>query len=209
VPRPLVETVEQPLQLLLGGRAGPPPTGEHAAGGGGAGVVEVPEDDEVDLRPCSSNRSSLNVPMKPLCRADCAASAPTAGRASKRAPAAARRTSRSAWKALSKAFKERQAIHRYNREGSRTMPNPQAAHFQGPARPRRDAPRARPAGHLRLSQLPRTKLAHRRLPACGFYRGKQVTGSRKSPWVAPRMREWGGVGSADGRGRARAARGRA
>jgi uncharacterized protein len=76
---PLVETVEQPLQLLLLPGAQPSPSGEHALEEEDLGVVEVSEDDELDLRPFLIEQIQLNVPMKPLCRAACAGLCPTCG----------------------------------------------------------------------------------------------------------------------------------
>ena len=68
---PVAETVEQSLQLLLMPGKQPPAGGEHVLTEEDLGVVEVEEDDEVDLRPLLIEQIQLNVPMKPLCRADC------------------------------------------------------------------------------------------------------------------------------------------
>ena len=76
---PLVEPVEQPLQLLLLPGDQHPPSSEHALAEEELGVVEVPEDDEVDLRPLLIEQIQLNVPMKPLCRAACKGICPTCG----------------------------------------------------------------------------------------------------------------------------------
>jgi uncharacterized protein len=76
---PVVETVEQPLQLLLVPGAQSPAGGEHALAEVELGVVEVPEDDEVDLRPLLLEQLQLNVPMKPLCRDACAGLCPQCG----------------------------------------------------------------------------------------------------------------------------------
>ncbi len=76
---PLVEMVELPLQLLLVPGARAPKGAEHALAEEELGVVEVPEDGEVDLRPLLIEQIQLNVPMKPLCRADCAGICPSCG----------------------------------------------------------------------------------------------------------------------------------
>src|SRR6185436_14033052 len=76
---PLVETVEQPMQLLLVPGAPAAGDGEHALAEEELGVVEVAEDDEVDLRPLLVEQIQLNVPMKPLCRAGCQGLCPTCG----------------------------------------------------------------------------------------------------------------------------------
>jgi uncharacterized protein len=76
---PLVDEVEQPLQLLLMPGARPPDTSEHALAEEELGVVEVPEEGEVDLRPLLIEQIQLNVPMKPLCKAACAGLCPTCG----------------------------------------------------------------------------------------------------------------------------------
>jgi len=76
---PLVETVEQPLQLLLVPGGERRDAGEHELAEADLGVVEVPLDGEVDLRPLLLEQIQLNVPMKPLCRAGCAGLCPTCG----------------------------------------------------------------------------------------------------------------------------------
>jgi uncharacterized protein len=76
---PLVETVEQPLQLLLVPGEKPRAAGEHELAEEELGVVEVPVDGEVDLRPLLLEQIQLNVPMKPLCKAGCAGLCPTCG----------------------------------------------------------------------------------------------------------------------------------
>lgn len=76
---PLVESVEQPMQLLLVPAAGAPGSGEHELSEAELGVVEVPEDGEVDLRPLLLEQILLNVPMKPLCRAACKGICPQCG----------------------------------------------------------------------------------------------------------------------------------
>jgi len=76
---PLVESVEQPMQLLLVPGTGAPGSGEHELSEAELGVVEVPEDGEVDLRPLLLEQILLNVPMKPLCRAGCKGICPQCG----------------------------------------------------------------------------------------------------------------------------------
>jgi DUF177 domain-containing protein len=76
---PLVEAVEQPLQLLLLPGAPASKGAEHMLAEEELGVVEVDEDDEVDLRPLLIEQIQLNVPMKPLCRPDCAGICPSCG----------------------------------------------------------------------------------------------------------------------------------
>ena len=76
---PLVESVEQPMQLLLVPGAPASGDGEHALAEEELGVVEVPEDGEVDLRPLLIEQIQLNVPMKPLCQAGCQGLCPTCG----------------------------------------------------------------------------------------------------------------------------------
>ena len=76
---PLVDVVEQPLHLLLVPGATAPDTSEPVLAEEELGVVEVPEDGEVDLRPLLLEQIQLNVPMKPLCTAACAGLCPTCG----------------------------------------------------------------------------------------------------------------------------------
>jgi uncharacterized protein len=73
--------------------------------------VEVPEDDEVDLRPLLIEQIQLNVPMKPLCRPDCAGICPTCG-ANLNAGSCGCATEEvdPRWKAL-EALKERKQSH--------------------------------------------------------------------------------------------------
>ena len=67
------------MQLLFLPGAAAPVGPEHALEAEELGVVEVPEDGEVELRPLLLEQIQLNVPMKPLCRADCAGLCPTCG----------------------------------------------------------------------------------------------------------------------------------
>jgi uncharacterized protein len=76
---PLVDAVEQPMQLLLVPGAQAPADSEHGLAEADLGVVEVDEDAEVDLRPLLIEQIVLNVPMKPLCKAACAGLCPTCG----------------------------------------------------------------------------------------------------------------------------------
>jgi uncharacterized protein len=76
---PLVETVEQPFQLLLVPGEQPPDDAEHGLAEEELGVVEVPEEGEVDLRSLLLEQILLNVPMKPLCRDACAGLCPHCG----------------------------------------------------------------------------------------------------------------------------------
>ena len=76
---PLVESVEQPMQLLLVPGAPAASSGEQALSEADLGVVEVAEDGDVDLRPLLLEQILLNVPMKPLCRAGCAGLCPICG----------------------------------------------------------------------------------------------------------------------------------
>jgi uncharacterized protein len=76
---PLVQPVDEELQLLLVSGPTAPKGPEHALAEEDMGVVEVPEGGEVDLRPLLIEQIQLNVPMKPLCRADCAGLCPTCG----------------------------------------------------------------------------------------------------------------------------------
>ena len=76
---PLEQPVEEELQLLLMPGAAAPASPEHALEAEELGMVEVPEDDELDLRPLLLEQIQLNVPMKPLCRQDCAGLCPTCG----------------------------------------------------------------------------------------------------------------------------------
>ena len=104
---PVVETVAQPLQLLLLPGKQTPADPEHMLAEEELGVVEVPEDDEVDLRPLLIEQIQLNVPMKPLCRADCAGLCPTCGANHNAGPCdCATSEVDPRWKAL-EAFKER------------------------------------------------------------------------------------------------------
>ena len=108
---PLVETVEQPMQLLLVPGAPASADGEHALAEEELGVVEVAEDDEVDLRPLLVEQIQLNVPMKPLCRADCAGICPVCGANRNAGPCdCATEEVDPRWKALA-AFKERKQSH--------------------------------------------------------------------------------------------------
>jgi uncharacterized protein len=104
---PVVDTVGQSLQLLLvpGGKS--PASGEHAVAEEELGVVEVPEDGEVDLRPLLIEQIQLNVPMKPLCREACAGLCPTCGANLNAGPCGCENEEIDPrWKALA-AFKER------------------------------------------------------------------------------------------------------
>jgi uncharacterized protein len=76
---PLAQPVEEEMQLLFLPGAAAPASPEHALEAEELGVVEVPEDGEVELRPLLLEQIQLNVPMKPLCRADCAGLCPTCG----------------------------------------------------------------------------------------------------------------------------------
>jgi uncharacterized protein len=76
---PLVQPVEEEVQLLLVPGATAPAGPEHALAREELGVVELPEDGEVDLRPLLIEQIQLDVPMKPLCRTDCAGLCPTCG----------------------------------------------------------------------------------------------------------------------------------
>jgi len=108
---PVVETVEQPLQLLLLPGAQAPASSEHALAEEELGVVEVPEDDEVDLRPLLVEQIQLNVPMKPVCRDDCAGLCPTCGANRNAGPCGCEKEEIDPrWKAL-QAFKERKEGH--------------------------------------------------------------------------------------------------
>ncbi len=108
---PLVESVEQPMQLLLVPGAGTPGGGEHELSESELGVVEVPEDGEVDLRPLLLEQILLNVPMKPLCRAGCKGLCPQCG-ANLNAGECSCETQEidPRWQALA-AFKERKKDH--------------------------------------------------------------------------------------------------
>ncbi len=104
---PLVEAVEQPLQLLLLPGAQSPKGAEHALAEEELGVVEVDEDDEVDLRPLLIEQIQLNVPMKPLCRPDCAGICPSCGASLNAGPCGCDKDEIDPrWTAL-QAFKER------------------------------------------------------------------------------------------------------
>ena len=108
---PLVETVEQPLQLLFLPGAQAPASSEHALAEEELGVVEVPEDDEVDLRPLLVEQIQLNVPIKPLCREACAGLCPTCGANRNAGPCGCENEEIDPrWKAL-QAFKERKEGH--------------------------------------------------------------------------------------------------
>lgn len=76
---PVVEEVEQPLQLLLVPGGETPADPEHVLEEEELGVVEVPEEGEVDLRPLLIEQIQLNVPMKSLCRDACAGLCPQCG----------------------------------------------------------------------------------------------------------------------------------
>lgn len=104
---PLVEAVEQPLQLLLLPGAQSPKDAEHGLAEEELGVVEVDEDDEVDLRPLLIEQIQLNVPMKPLCRPDCAGICPSCGASLNAGPCGCDKEEIDPrWTAL-QAFKER------------------------------------------------------------------------------------------------------
>jgi len=108
---PLVEAVEQPLQLLLLPGAPAPKGAEHMLAEEELGVVEVDEDDEVDLRPLLIEQIQLNVPMKPLCRPDCAGICPTCGASLNAGPCGCDKEKIDPrWNAL-QAFKERKEGH--------------------------------------------------------------------------------------------------
>ena len=76
---PLVQQVEEDVELLLTPGAAVPASPEHALEAEELGLVEVPADGEVDLRPLLIEQIQLNVPMKPLCREGCAGICPTCG----------------------------------------------------------------------------------------------------------------------------------
>ena len=76
---PLVQQVEEDVQLLLVPGAAMPASPEHALEAEELGLVEVPEDGELELRPLLIEQIQLNVPMKPLCREGCAGLCPTCG----------------------------------------------------------------------------------------------------------------------------------
>ena len=75
---PLEQPVEDQMELLLVPGTTSHPE-EHALAEEELGVVEVPEDDELDLRPLLIEQIQLNVPMKPLCRPDCQGLCPICG----------------------------------------------------------------------------------------------------------------------------------
>jgi uncharacterized protein len=76
---PVAQPVEGQLDLLFMPGAQPPAAPEHALAEEELGVVEVDEDAVVELRPLLLEQIQLNVPMKPLCRPDCAGLCPTCG----------------------------------------------------------------------------------------------------------------------------------
>jgi uncharacterized protein len=76
---PVAQTVEEPMHLLFLPGAQPPAAPEHALAEEELGVVEVEEDAEVELMPLLLEQIQLNVPMKPLCRPDCAGLCPKCG----------------------------------------------------------------------------------------------------------------------------------
>jgi len=77
---PVEQPVEDQLTLLLVPGAQAPRSDEHVLEEEELGVVEVPEDEEVDLRPLLIEQIQLDVPMKPLCRPDCKGICPSCGR---------------------------------------------------------------------------------------------------------------------------------
>jgi uncharacterized protein len=77
---PLEQPVEEEMTLLLVPGAQAPASPEHELAEEELGVVEVPEDGDVDLRPLLVEQIQLNVPMRPLCKADCAGLCPTCGK---------------------------------------------------------------------------------------------------------------------------------
>jgi len=76
---PLAQQVEEDVELLLAPGAAMPASPEHALEAEELGMVEVPADGELDLRPLLIEQIQLNVPMKPLCREGCAGLCPTCG----------------------------------------------------------------------------------------------------------------------------------
>jgi uncharacterized protein len=78
---PTVQQVEEEIGLLLlpGAPAAPAAGSEHALGEEDLGVMEVEEDADFELRPLLLEQIQLNVPMKPLCRADCKGLCPRCG----------------------------------------------------------------------------------------------------------------------------------
>lgn len=76
---PVAQPVEEEMHLLLQPGAPAPVAPEHALAEEEMGVVEVEEDADFDLRPLLLEQIQLNVPMKPLCRPDCAGLCPTCG----------------------------------------------------------------------------------------------------------------------------------
>ena len=77
---PLAQPVEEHVELLLMPAGNASESLEHALAAEELGVVEVPEDGEVDLRPLLIEQIQLNVPMKPLCRSGCAGLCPSCGK---------------------------------------------------------------------------------------------------------------------------------
>jgi uncharacterized protein len=108
---PLEQHVEDAIDLLLVPGSHAPSTAEHALTEEELGVVEVPEDEEMDLRPLLIEQIQLNVPMKPLCRSGCLGLCPTCGRNLNQGPCGCdQQEIDPRWKAL-EAFREKKKDH--------------------------------------------------------------------------------------------------
>ena len=76
--KPIVERAESDVELMILVERHPDAAGEHALHEQDLGILYL-EDERLDTDPILIEQLQLNVPMKPLCRADCQGLCPICG----------------------------------------------------------------------------------------------------------------------------------
>ena len=76
--QPLTRSVEEKIESMIETSASEPMLGEHELRASDLGTVFL-EGEELDTTPILMEQLQLNIPMKPLCREDCAGLCPQCG----------------------------------------------------------------------------------------------------------------------------------
>ncbi len=76
--RPIVERTESDVELMIQVEGHSEAGGEHALHERDLGILYL-EDERLDMDPILTEQLQLNIPMKPLCRADCQGLCPACG----------------------------------------------------------------------------------------------------------------------------------